>query len=308
MFICLSAKYWDSSPSICTEFIVLCSLTGCGLKIMLLIFYFFCFTDIKTWMTVIKWIYNISLNEKTPLWSPVDKLILYKIKTTYRRMLVSVWCTNGGFHAFIQLSENHSPSPEQSNQKRCVWTRGDWPLLLGFVFAEQFLQASVLEALRMGCRSSYCDHIIEGICGGNMRKHPSTGLTNHKQAHGTQFASIFCLVLCASYCFVNIARTACSTFSFLRLWQLTIHLLKRIQCGTTCCLDACKHTQRASSMKNTCATDLIMNISSDNVEKTEKPWTRQQYMLQLQKTLHLIATFPVIIQYLQNLYRTNSKQ
>ncbi len=114
------------------------------------------------------------------------------------------------FH--IQLSENHSPSPEQSNQKTHVWTCGDWPLLLGFVFVEQFLQASVLEALRMGCRSSYCDHIIEGICGGNISKHSSTGLTNHKQAHSTRFASCFmCFLLFCEY-----IRTAWSTCSSLR--------------------------------------------------------------------------------------------
>lgn len=99
---------------------------------------------------------------------------------------------------------------EKNNQKRYtltwrVHTCGDLPLLLGFVFAEQFLQASIFEALRMGCRSSYCDHIIEGICGGN-RKHSSTGLTNHKQAHGARFTSIFRLVLCASCCFVNTSK------------------------------------------------------------------------------------------------------
>lgn len=118
---------------------------------------------------------------------------------------------------------------EKNNQKWCTWTRGDWPLLLGFVFAEQFLQASVLEALRMGCRSSYCDHIIEGICGGNS-KHPSTGLANRKQAQGARFTSIFHLVLCASCCFENTSS-----------WRTVIHIINRAHRGTTRCLDEFKH-------------------------------------------------------------------
>lgn len=161
----------------------------------------------------------------------------------------------------IQLSENHSPSPEQSNQKRHMWTCGDWPLLLGFVFVEQFLQASVLEALRMGCRSSYCDHIIEGICGGNISKHPSTGLTNHKQA-STRFASIFHLDLCASCCFVNTSKQPVPPAA---LWGTVMRLLNRIQCATTCCLDICKHTQRVSSKGSTWATEHVYYWTSTEI-------------------------------------------
>lgn len=94
-------------------FIELWSLTACGLKIMFFKINIF----FRTWMTRIEWIYKISLNEKTPRWCHVDKLILYKIVSMqmtemtyfatfsifhlYSRMLVSVWCTIGAFHGFI---------------------------------------------------------------------------------------------------------------------------------------------------------------------------------------------------------------
>ncbi len=117
----------------------------------------------------------------------------------------------------IQLSENHSPSPEQSNQKRHVWTCGDWPLLLGFIFVEQFLQASVLEALWMGCRSSYCDHIIEGICGGG-----NIGTTSFNRPHKSQTSPQHTDCVYISSCFMcfllfcEYIQTACSTCSSLR--------------------------------------------------------------------------------------------
>lgn len=184
-------------------------------------------------MTRITWIYNISLNEKTRQCSCVDKLILYKIASA--QMTYSTWhilyskselsqfislkgdavkCTDGGFYGLIPEQRNHACMA-------CAYsTCGDWPLLLGFVFAEQFLQASVLEALRMWCRSSYCDHIIEGICGGNS-KHPSTGLTNHKQAPGARFTSIFHRFMCFLL-FCEYIQTACPS------WRTVMHLLNRV--------------------------------------------------------------------------------
>ncbi len=154
----------------------------------------------------------------------------------------------------IQLSENHSPSPEQSNQKRHVWTCGDWPLLLGFIFVEQFSASLRSWSLVNGLPELLLwPHHRRNL----RRKHRQTSFNRpHKSQTSPQHTDCVYIPSCfmCFLLFCEYIQTACSTCSSLRNCDTSIN---RIQCATTCCLDVCKHTQRVSSKGSTWATEHV---------------------------------------------------